>query len=178
MNRRLLLLGLGNEIRSDDAVGILIVRQIRKKLQQLTSNSEPESNAFLSKIEIKESEEMGLALLDYIAGYDEVVLVDAVQTGKAPPGFVHELDVENLKALPGLSPHYLGISEVLALGKTSGLEMPEKVKIFAVEVKDPFTFGTCLTPEVEHAIPEVVERILQYLSGAGIIKNDLGVKKE
>ncbi|MFN4183049.1 MAG: hydrogenase maturation protease [bacterium] len=155
MNRRILLLGLGNEIRSDDAVGIYVVREVRKRL--------PQSLLATGAIQVLESEEMGLALLDYISGYEQVVLVDAVQTGKALPGFVHEFDVENLHNLPGLSPHYMGIPEVLALGRASGLEMPEMVKIFAVEVKDPFTFSTHLTSEVESAIPELVERVLQYI---------------
>ena len=37
--------------------------------------------------------------------------------------------------------------------------MPEQVKIFAIEVEDPFTLGTDLTPALQSALPGIVERI-------------------
>ena len=43
-------------------------------------------------IDFRETTEMGLALLDFITGYRAVAIVDSIQTGKAAPGFLHELD--------------------------------------------------------------------------------------
>jgi Ni,Fe-hydrogenase maturation factor len=58
-----------------------------------------------------------------------------------------------------VSPHFLGIGETLALGKELGLSVPSEVKIFAIEVEDPFTVGTRLTPAVAAALPGIVERV-------------------
>ena len=102
---------------------------------------------------------MGLALLDHMVGYDHVWILDAIQTGRAEPGFLHELDAVSLKQLAGGSPHFLGVGETLLLGRLLGLEMPSFVRILAVEVEDPFTLGTRMTSALESALPELAERI-------------------
>ena len=103
---------------------------------------------------------MGLSLLDDIVGFEGLILVDAVQTLKRPPGFVHELDGDDLSALPAVSPHFLGIGEVLALGRKLGLAVPTRVKILAVEVQDVTTVGTELTPPLQAALPAIVRRVM------------------
>ena len=145
---RVLLLGLGNDILSDDAVGLKVARAIQPRLSKSDG------------IEVRETCEMGLALLDYIVGFDRLVLVDAMQTGRMPPGFLHEFDSDDLRVLPAVSPHFLGIGEMLALGRKLGLPVPRRVKVFAVEVQDPFTVGTSMTPALQQALAAVVARVL------------------
>ena len=89
--------------------------------------------------------------------------MDSIQTGKEAPGFLHELDAPALNQLTGRTPHFVGVSETLALGKQLGLAMPEQVRIFAIEVEDPFTLGTALTPALQAALPATVARILTAL---------------
>ncbi len=144
----LLVLGLGNDILSDDAVGLHVAREIRRRLRDSDG------------IEVEETCEMGLALLDYITGFDDLVLVDAVQTGKAPPGFVHELDDSQLKVLPILSPHFVGVGEAMAVGRRLGMVVPKRAKIFAIEVKDPFTVGVCMTSELGGIVHAIASRVL------------------
>jgi hypothetical protein len=55
--------------------------------------------------------------------------------------------------------HFVGVSETLALAKQLGLPMPEQVRIFTIEVEDPFTLGTALTPALQAALPGLVARI-------------------
>jgi hydrogenase maturation protease len=148
---QLLLLGLGNDILTDDAVGLHVVRELRPKLAAHPS------------IDVRETTEMGLALLDFITGYRAVVIVDSIQTGKAPPGYLHELDATALNQLTGRTPHFVGVSETLALGRHLGLAMPEQVKIFAIEVEDPFTLGTDMTLALRSALPGIVEHIAASL---------------
>lgn len=146
-----LLLGLGNDILTDDAVGLHVVQALQRELANHPT------------LDIRETTEMGLALLDFISGYRAVVLVDSVQTGKAASGFLHELDAAALNQLTGRTPHFLGVSETLALGRKLGLPMPERVIIFAIEVEDPFTLGTTLTPALQTALPGIVARIRDAL---------------
>jgi|ERR1035437_413141 hydrogenase maturation protease len=144
---RILLLGLGNDILTDDAVGLHVVHELQRELGDHPA------------IDIRETTEMGLALLDYIVGYRAVVIVDSIQTGKAAPGVLYELDAAALTQLTGRTPHFLGVSETLALGRQLGLAMPEQVSILAIEVADPFTLGTTLTPALQTALPGVVARV-------------------
>jgi hydrogenase maturation protease len=144
---RILVLGLGNDILTDDAVGLRVVETVRERL------------AGEADIEVKATTEMGLALLDEIADREGVVLVDSVQTGEAPPGTIHEFDSVELTRVLTTAPHFLGIGETLALGKMLGLAMPRNVRIVAIEVADPYTLGTRMTPDVEASVNGAAERV-------------------
>lgn len=156
---RVLLLGLGNDILRDDAIGLHVAREVRRRLDGIEG------------IEVRETCEMGLVLLDYIVGFDDLVLVDAIQTGKSAPGSLCEFDGDDLKLLPAVSPHFLGVGETLALGRKLGLAMPQRVKIFAIEVEDPFTVSTQMTPALQRAMPNLVNRVtvavLRMTAGRG-----------
>ena len=145
---QVLVIGLGNDILTDDAVGLLVARELRERIQDHEG------------IAVAETEEMGLSLLDLVVGYRDLVLVDAIQTGQQPPGFIHEVDEQTMRTVPAISPHFVGVGEALALGRTLGMAIPERVRIIAVEVEDRFTMGTRLTPALEAALPGVVERVL------------------
>ena len=148
---KILLLGLGNDILTDDAIGLNVVRRLRESL------------ADDDRFDVQETMEMGLALLDFIVGYQAVAIVDSIQTGQAPAGTILELDAAGLKQITGRTPHFLGIGETLALGRQLGLAMPQEVRIVAVEVEDPFTLGTEMTPVLQQALPTVLDRVRQLL---------------
>ncbi len=149
---KILLLGLGNDILTDDAIGLTVVRQLQPRY------------AGSPAVEVRETAEMGLALLDFIVGFQEVLIVDSIQTGEVPPGTLRELDADRLKTLTGRTPHFLGVGETLALGRRLGLEMPQRVRIFAIEVQDPLTLGTTLTSALEQALPGILNRVVEALS--------------
>lgn len=147
----MLLLGLGNDLLTDDAVGLRVVRDAGPRLISY------------QEVALAETSECGLALLDLMTGFDWLVLVDAIQTGRAPVGFVHQLELGDLKRLPSRSPHFLGIAELLALGRELGIEIPDRVNVVAVEVQDPFTLGTEMTPAVTQALPGIVEQCCELV---------------
>jgi len=148
-----LVLGLGNDILCDDAIGLLILRELKKRLGQ-----DP-------RFAFEETCEMGLALLDFIVGYSHLVLIDAVQIRQHPPGHLYELDAQDLKSLPAFSPHFLGVGEMLGLGDILGMEMPRKVMVYAIEVSDPLTVTTHITPALEACFPSLVKEISRRLDG-------------
>ena len=150
--RKTLVLGLGNDILTDDAIGLKVVREVGRRLG---------SNA---GVDVRETMEMGLALLDFIVGYEALVLVDSIQTGRAAPGHVHDMTQEHLKALPGRTPHFLGVKETLALGRQLGLAMPERFKILAIEVQDPYTVSAELSPALECAFDSIVDQVVRAAS--------------
>lgn len=147
-SKPVLVLGLGNGILCDDSIGLRVVRAVRRRL------------APTAPVECLETEEMGLALLDFLVGRRDVVLVDAVQTGQIPVGQVQVIEGSELPALSQGSPHFLGVGETLALGNALGFPMPQRVRIVAVEVQDPFQLSLQMSPAVEAAFPGVVDRVL------------------
>ena len=145
---RLLVLGLGNDILTDDAVGLLVARAVATRLRDDPA------------VAVRETTEMGLALLDEVADFDTVVLVDAVQTGRVPPGHIHECDIADLPQVTATSPHFIGVGETLALGRRLGVSMPQRVRVIAIEVADPFTLGNQPTATVMAAVEQAVERVM------------------
>jgi hydrogenase maturation protease len=152
-----LVLGLGNPILSDDGVGIHVVRAVAARWQHV-----PGRNG----VHFSEASVGGLRLLDYLMGYERVVLVDAVFTGSGQPGQIHRLRPGDLlESLHSGSTHDLSLSGALALGRGLGLSLPsdEDIAIFAVEVEDVWTFGESCTPAVARAIAGASETVLAFL---------------
>jgi hydrogenase maturation protease len=136
-----LVLGMGNTILTDDGAGIIIARSLKKKKPQL---------------EVIETSEAGLALLDFIVGYDRLIIVDSIKTGKGKPGELYKMDMGVLK--PTL--HGVDIATAFELGRKLGYHMPRQVSIYAVEVKDNTSFGEECTEEVGSQIALITEQII------------------
>lgn len=149
-----LVLGLGNDLLSDDAVGLKVVRE----LGQITGRPD---------VEVQETCLASLELLDLLVGFDRAILVDAVLTETGSVGDIYELSPESLDI--GLTPtslHHVDLPNVLAMGKGLGLKMPEEVHILAVKAKDITTFGGPCCAEVEAAVPRILDLIEAQLATA------------
>jgi hydrogenase maturation protease len=144
-----LVLGLGNELISDDGLGLLVVRRLK------------EENG--SRAEFIECSMSGMALLELFVGYDRAIVVDAVKTGREIPGTIYELKPEDLGPVFAPSPHYSGLPELLDTAAQLGLDFPSEIKIFAMEVLDPYTIGGGLTKPVEEALGNLVDKIRTQL---------------
>jgi hydrogenase maturation protease len=143
-----LMLGLGNDLLADDAVGLRVASELSKDIVLRAAG-----------VQVMQTTEMGLALLDLVTGYDDLIIVDAIQTGAAEPGAIHMIDGGGLACLPVVSPHFLGVGEMLALGRELGMHVPASVRIFAIEVADPYTVATTMTPALEQALPAIVRAV-------------------
>jgi len=149
MKNRTLIIGLGNIILSDDGAGILIAREIANRCHSLPD------------IDVVEASIGGIGLLELIAGYKKVILVDSIKTAEGQSGEIYRIDVEDLGDISyPCSPHFLDIRTAVELGSKFGYEMPENIEIYAIEIKENTTFSEILTPEVEKAIPVLVDRII------------------
>ena len=146
---RTLVLGLGNELIADDAVGLLAVRRLRDQLN--------------GEADVLESSLSGIALVELLVGYDRVILVDAMQTGRTPAGTIHEFAPDDFRAINAPSPHYAGIPEILALARELNLDFPTDISIIAIEAADLSTLGGGLSTPVAEALNELVDRIRALL---------------
>jgi hydrogenase maturation protease len=147
---RILVLGLGNDLLADDAVGHLAVAQLAPRLA--------------GRADVEASPLHGLALLDVLAGYDAAVVLDAACTGTHPVGAVHEIAAASLARVENPTPHFAGFPEMLDLADRIGLPFPRKLRILAVEVLDPYTIGGEMTPAVRDALPELCERAVRAVA--------------
>ena len=139
---RTLVLALGNDILGDDAVGFHAARQLRSES--------------IEGVDVVETGEAGLALLDHLEGYDRAVILDAIATGRCKPGTVLSWHRKDFKDIVSPSPHFSGLPELLQLAERVGMRFPKDLRVLAMEVDNPTVFRESLTAEAQKALPEFV----------------------
>ena len=151
---RTAIVGLGNSVLTDDAVDPAVARLIHQRL----------GNADVDFIEAAVG---GIELVELLVGYDRAVIIDAIQTDGGRIGDCYLLDLAGSRPSrrTGMT-HEVGLLEGLEFGRRIGLETPHSLRVYAVEVADPFTFSTQMTPEVQAAVGSVAEHILAEEFGA------------
>lgn len=150
----MLILGLGNPLYGDDGAGPAVVRALQER-------------ALPAEVEVLDGGTAGLGLLEAIAGRRLLVVVDAAEVGR-PAGTVVRMsldEVQLLRAPAPLSPHQVGLAEVLDLA--ARLEMaPAAVVILAVQ---PAYLGWKqeLSAPVQDSIPALVGAVLAEIGMPG-----------
>ena len=146
-----LVLGLGNSILSDDAVAFAVVDAVRERVDR-------------EDVTVSQASVGGLGLLELVLGYDRVIILDAIQTGLAEPGYIHRLTPGEFRgSLRAASSHDVSFSTALEFGRQLLKDVPKEIVIIAVEAADVDTFGEELTPAVAAAVPQAVEVVMQEL---------------
>jgi hydrogenase maturation protease len=142
----MLILGCGKRQRGDDAAGILAVEHLR-------------TLGIAAEVCAGESAE----LMEAWSGADDVILIDAVVTG-APAGTVHAWDGQHPPEFATVtgSTHGLGVAQAIELARALD-RLPARVRVYGIEGKQ-FGIGSAVSPEVERAVEEVVQRVASSLS--------------
>ncbi|MBC8284380.1 MAG: hydrogenase maturation protease [Nitrospinae bacterium] len=142
-------MGVGILYRCDDAVGILIARNLDGRKTALMS--------------VKEQSGEGTSLMEAWKDYNQVLIVDAVSSG-SPPGSIHRLDAS--KTIPSkffsCSTHNFGVAEAIELARTLN-QLPEHLRLYGIEGRS-FEHGEILSPELESVVEEVADEIFQYIA--------------
>ncbi len=141
-----LILGIGNPILTDDGVGIKIAQKLKE--------GNPE-------LEVMETSEAGIALLELIVGYDKLIIIDSIKTERGKPGELYRLELEDLKpTMEFSSSHGIGIATAIELGQRMGYKIPKYISLYAIEIKDNTTFNEECTKEIEGRIPSIIKQII------------------
>jgi len=148
---RLVILGLGNSILSDDIVGLKILDYLQKVI------TSPQINLEVAEIG-------GLKLLDSILDYDHAIIIDSIKTGQFPIGEIVEFSPADFNFTPRSSMiHDVGFFDALLMAKKLEMKIPEVIKIVAVEIGDNSTVSLNMSKEVEAAALQAVERVLDII---------------
>jgi hydrogenase maturation protease len=146
-----LVLGMGNPILRDDAVGVRLAADIRQRLCQV-----PDLDV------ITECSAGGLELLPLVQGYGRLIVFDSIRTQGGVPGAWYRFTVADLRPTMNLTNvHDTNLATALELGRRLGHEVPqaESSHVFAVEILDNTTFDEQMTPALEQAYPEYASAI-------------------
>ena len=148
---RTLLLGMGNPLLCDDAIGVRLAAGLALRLERRPG---------LDVIE--ECSVGGLNLVDVVAGYDRLIVIDSIKTRDGKPGAWYRLSAGSLRETMNLSSvHDTNFATALEFGRRMGTPVPDDddIHIFAVEVDDNMTFCETMTPALETGYAELLEEI-------------------
>ncbi|MGY4706772.1 hydrogenase maturation protease [Candidatus Bipolaricaulota sp. J31] len=163
------IVALGNLYRTDDGVGIALLRALESVIRDpLSVNSEIGTTPCGSRItvhgsrcDLLESVRDGLRLAEAILGYEGVLIVDAAPW--LPAGEIRRFRLEELPDRAGY-PHGLGLRGALEALRRIGEGVPE-VEVLAIGVPGDLPFGEGLSPEVERALPRALAEVKRWLNG-------------
>ena len=109
---------------------------------------------------------LGLDLLYYLQGVENLLLVDAVELRKDAGTLVRMVNNEVPAFLSlKMSPHQVGIPDMLAVAKMKDL-YPQNVILWGVE-PDSLELGMDLSPTVEAKVPVLIDEVLKQLEAWG-----------
>jgi hydrogenase maturation protease len=149
MDSHVLLIGIGNEYRSDDSIGLVVAQEIREKQ--------------LSSIIVKVESGEGAALMEAWQGFQNVIIVDAVSSG-AKPGTIFRIKASE-EIVPAkffhYSTHAFGVAEAIELARAMKV-LPPKLVVYGIEGAT-FTAGVDRSSVVKEAAGQVIEQIMEEI---------------
>jgi hydrogenase maturation protease len=150
-----LILGIGNILLGDEGIGVWVVESLRRCYQ------------FPSSATVLEGGTLGLDLLPQLQDVSRLLVVDAVQLG-GEPGEIVRLEGDDVpRAIDvKVSPHQIGIKELLATARLMGCE-PPKVVLWGME-PERVQPGADFSPKIAQALPQLQTSVLDELKGWGV----------
>jgi hydrogenase maturation protease len=152
MNKTLLI-GVGNEYRGDDAVGLQVARRV--------------AALALPGVTVIERSGEGVALMAAWAAAVTVFIVDAVQNN-GRPGAIYRFDAHQESVVTrffNYSTHAFSVAEAIEMARLLG-QLPPHLVVYGIEGQR-FDHNQALTPAVAQAAEAVAERLQAELALTG-----------
>ncbi len=149
-----LILGVGNLILSDEGVGVRVIERLQ------------EAYCLPEEIRVLDGGTLGLDLLYYLEGVENLLIVDAVEMGK-PPGTLIRMEGEEVPAFLSIkmSPHQIGIPDMLFAAKLKDV-YPSHVVLWGVQPMN-LDVGMQLSPVVQAKVDVLIGKCLAELDAWG-----------
>ncbi len=138
----------------DDSIGVRAIEELEKRY------------SFPEGVELLDGGTSGIELLSYFRDRDYLIIIDALKSGLAPGTIVRvEGDDVPARFMTRISPHQLGLSDVLAAATISEC-LPKNLLLFGVEPKI-VELGLGLSVEVRVSFDRLIGIILEELNRIG-----------
>ncbi|MFW6140551.1 MAG: hydrogenase maturation protease [Acidobacteriota bacterium] len=156
MNRdNVLLIGIGNNLLSDDGVGPFMAKKIGQK----------------HNLPYRFVTHLSLDLLDLVMDHEFIYIFDSFRNPEMPVGQVVKFTLDDLeyRQNPTYS-HGITIPIIFNIGKKIYTKIPENVRVFGINVSDNQTISESFSHEINHKLEGIRIHLLKK------IQNDAGGK--
>ena len=152
MKKKIGIIGLGNPLRHDDGIGLVLLRYLQEHKKKLSRT-----------IELIDGGTSGMNLLHILEKYETIILIDAVDF-KGIPGEIKKFSVDEIKSqkIPILlSTHETDFLTVFSLATQLG-KTPTDLEIFGIQPKN-ISPGIGLSPELQKVLRLLQNQILNEI---------------
>jgi hydrogenase maturation protease len=147
---RTVVIGVGNPVRADDAVGLHVARAVRERAG--------------GACDVEELWAGGLRLVEAMSGYDRAIVVDALAGEGIAPGMLIQLGLDELGPCRTVScSHDASLPVGLALWRDAGVAVPDHITVLGVGASDLVSLRETLTAAVAAAVPRAVDAVMKEL---------------
>ncbi|WP_067669916.1 hydrogenase maturation protease [Nocardia miyunensis] len=148
---RAVVIGIGNEYRRDDAIGVIAARELDKLA--------------IPGVRVTVCDGEPTRLLDSWADTDLAIVIDAVLCQPSDPGRIRRTSIQTLTGVTATSSHTLGLRDAIPLGRALD-RLPRELVVITVEAEN-LGPGPGLSAPVEAAVPAVLDTVRQILTSTG-----------
>ncbi len=152
---KVLVLGLGNEILGDDAVGIVVAQRVYEALSRRRQGFD---------LHFTSAELGGWRLVDILPGYDRIVIVDSVQGGGGELGQCYRVALDGGDTAHLTSTHGVSLSDAVRLAYPNPEEQAS-VSVYGIEADRVWDFGEGLSEPLIRRVDAAAEEIVADLLG-------------
>lgn len=164
---RVVVLGLGNPVVSDDRAGLAVASAVARLLEERP----------VPGVDVLVSTRGGFELIDLLNHYSKAILVDCLTLPEPVAGRIRQLDLNSLAGSTRLfNAHELSLVQARDLALHLGITMPEEIVIWAIEGADTCTISDQMTPEVAATIEPLALRIHEWLAAHPGPEGDCGAE--
>ncbi|NQV15651.1 hydrogenase maturation protease [bacterium] len=145
----LTVIGIGNRLRGDDAIGPMVIDALRERHD--------------TELKLVDAGNDALGILEYFDNQGSIMIVDACRMNKAP-GTVLEFNASKAAMVLDMDPlslHGLGLAEALQMAESLQM-LPSELKIIGIE-PDSIQFSGNLSPPVQRALIIATEKVQDEL---------------
>lgn len=145
--KRVLIIGIGNPILGDDAVGLEVAKRLKERVGD--------------RADVIELSAGGLAVVEAMHGYEKAVIVDAVCIEGVEPGKILRYTLDEIKKLPR---YFLGFHDVdpvtsIELAKSLSESFPPEIVFYGITIKRPSTYKEGMSRKVRYIISKCISMI-------------------
>jgi hydrogenase maturation protease len=149
--KKILVLGIGNELLKDDGIGPKVVRKLQNFL--------PRKN-----IDYMTSAVGGMETIEILKDYDEAMIIDGISTEDGIPGTVYLMKYPfNKDSLHLSNAHDISFDMSVKLARRLNVPFPENISIIAIEIVEDREFGEELTPALQERYAEIFSYVAEII---------------
>lgn len=149
----ILVFGVGNPLLTDDGIGPKLVEELKGLINDKRICFE---TSFLG----------GMEVLEYVSGYNRLVIIDAIKTPGGIIGDVYHLTPGDFRETCHLSSfHDVSFLTALKLGDKLGFSIPKQIDIIAIEIEEDLVFSEDFSPSLAPKYEEILLSCRIFIEG-------------